>query len=68
MIWYSTDNNPQFLLVIHSPNIVTLWNTQTGTKIWRVVYDHERQREPEAFLEIIQDPFSHQRAICNYRL
>lgn len=65
MLWYLSDNNPQLLLVIHSPNIVTLWNTQTGTKIWRIVYDHERQRDTEAFLQIIQDPFNHQRAICN---
>ncbi|CAF2904464.1 unnamed protein product [Rotaria sp. Silwood2] len=63
MIWYLSDNNPQLLLVIHSPNIVTLWNTQTGTKIWRIVYDHERQRDTESFLQIIQDPFNHQRAI-----
>ncbi len=65
MIWYLSDNNPQLLLVIHSPNIVILWNTQTGTKIWRIVYDHERQREAEIFSQIIQDPFNHQRAICN---
>ncbi len=64
MIWYLSDNNSQLLLVIHSPNIVALWNTQTGTKIWRVVYDHERQRDAETFLQIIQDPFNHQRAIC----
>ncbi|UJR35929.1 hypothetical protein I4U23_028670 [Adineta vaga] len=63
MIWYSTDTNPQLLLVIHSPNIVILWNTQTGTKIWRVAYDQERQRETESFLQIIQDPFNHQRTI-----
>jgi len=64
MLWYLSDNNPHLLLVIHSPNILTLWNTQTGTKIWRVVYDHERQRDAETFLQIIQDPFNHQRAIC----
>jgi hypothetical protein len=64
MIWYLSDNNSQLLLVIHSPNTVILWNTQTGTKIWRIVYDHERQRDTEAFLQIIQDPFNHQRAIC----
>ncbi|CAF3727570.1 unnamed protein product [Adineta steineri] len=63
MIWYLSDSNSQLLIVIHSPNIVTLWNTQTGTKLWRIVYDHERQRETEAFLQIIQDPFNHQRAI-----
>jgi hypothetical protein len=62
MIWYLCDNNLQLLLVIHSPNIVTLWNTQTGTKLWRIVYDH--QRDTETFLQIIQDPFNHQRAIC----
>jgi hypothetical protein len=64
MIWYLSDNNSQLLLVIHSPNTVILWNTQTGTKIWRIVYDHERQRDTESFLQIIQDPFNHQRAIC----
>ncbi len=64
MIWYASDNNPQLLLVIHSPNIVTLWNTQNGTKIWRIVYDQERQRDAETFLQIIQDPFNHQRVIC----
>ena len=64
MIWYSSDTSVQFLLVIHTPNIVTLWNTQSGVKIWRVVYDYERQREPETFLQLIQDPFNHQRAIC----
>jgi hypothetical protein len=63
MIWYSSDTSPQLLLVVHSPNIVTLWNTQTGTKVWRVVYEQERQRETELFLQIIQDPFNHQRAI-----
>ena len=64
MLWYSADNNPQLLLVVYSPNIVTLWNTQTGAKIWRVVYDQERQRETESYLQIIQDPFNHQRVIC----
>ncbi|CAF4294309.1 unnamed protein product, partial [Rotaria magnacalcarata] len=44
MLWYACDNNPQLLLVVHSPNIVILWNTQTGTKIWRIVYDQERQK------------------------
>ncbi|CAF0755920.1 unnamed protein product [Rotaria sordida] len=63
MIWYLTDDNSQLLLVIYSPNIVTLWNAQTGTKIWRIIYDHERQRDTESFLQIIQDPFNHQRAI-----
>ncbi|CAF0830559.1 unnamed protein product [Adineta ricciae] len=63
MLWYSTDSNPQLLLVVYSPNIVTLWNTQTGAKIWRVVYDQERQRETESYLQIIQDPFNHQRII-----
>lgn len=63
MIWYSSENNPQLLAVIHSPNIVNLWNTQTGTKIWRVVYDYERQRETESFSQIIQDPFCHSRVI-----
>jgi hypothetical protein len=66
MIWYLSDNNSQLLLVIHSPNIITLWNTQTGTKVWRVVYDQERQRDTEAFLQIIQDPFNHQRAIGKF--
>ena len=66
MVWYSSDNSPQLLLVIHSPNIITLWNTQTGGKIWRVVYDHERQRDTEAFSQLIQDPFNHQRAICKH--
>lgn len=64
MIWYSTDNNSSLLLVIHSPNIVALWNTQTGTKVWRLVYENERQRDIENFVQIIQDPFNHQRAIC----
>ena len=64
MMWYSSDTSLQFLLVVHTPNIVTLWNTQSGAKIWRIVYDYERQREPETFLQIIQDPFNHQRAIC----
>jgi len=64
MLWYLSDNNPQLLLVIHSPNILTLWNTQTGIKLWRIVYDHERQRDIETFLQIIQDPFNHQKAIC----
>ncbi|CAF4332847.1 unnamed protein product [Rotaria socialis] len=63
MLWYACDNNPQLLLVVHSPNIVILWNTQTGTKIWRIVYDQERQKDVETFQQIIQDPFNHQRAI-----
>jgi len=63
MIWYSSEVNPQLLLVIHSPNIVNLWNTQTGAKIWRIAYEYERQREPEMFSHIIQDPFCHSRVI-----
>lgn len=51
--------------MIYSPNIVTLWNCQTGTKIWRVVYENERQRDVDSFLQIIQDPFQHQRTICS---
>lgn len=65
-IWYSSENNPHLLLVIYSPNIVTLWNCQTGTKIWRVVYENDRQRDVDSFLQIIQDPFQYQRAICSY--
>lgn len=64
MIWYSSDNNPHLLLVLHSPNIVTLWNTQTGTKVWRVVYDQERQRDVDTCSLIVQDPFNHKKAIC----
>lgn len=63
MIWYASDSNSHLLLAVHAPNIVILWNTQSGTKIWRVVYDQERQREADTFLQLIQDPFSHQRAI-----
>lgn len=67
MIWYSSESSPQLLLVVHSPNVVILWNAQTGTKIWRVTYEHERQRETETFSQIVQDPFNHQRAICTFR-
>lgn len=66
MLWYVSDNNLQLLLVVHSPNIVILWNTQTGTKIWRIAYDSERQRDAEIFSQISQDPFNHQRAICKH--
>ena len=66
MIWYLSENNPHLLLVLYLPNIVTLWNTENGTKIWRIVYDHERQKDTETYLQIIQDPFNHQRAVCKY--
>jgi hypothetical protein len=65
MLWYTSDSHVRLLLVIYTPNILTLWNTQTGTKIWQLAYDYERQRDADLFLQIIQDPFNHQRAIGN---
>lgn len=64
MSWYVSDNNLQLLLVVHSPNIVILWNAQTATKVWRIAYENERQRDAEIFSQISLDPFNPQRAIC----
>ena len=68
MSWYLSDTNLLLLMIIHSPNIVTLWNAQKGTKIWRVVFDNDRSKDTETLLQIIQDPFNHKRAICNYKV
>jgi len=32
------DASHDLLLVLHSPNVLVLWNADTGTSLWRKVY------------------------------
>lgn len=53
--WY--DNSDRYLIAIHPPHTVVLWDTSSGTKLWKKVYT-------EQLIMMDIDPFDPIRLAC----
>ena len=58
--WLSNqDASHDLLVALHPPYSMILWNTDTGTKLWKKSYT-------ETLLSFSFDPFYHRNVACKY--